>query len=328
MRLPLALVLALALLGSAAPAAANPMDLALARLSRQDAGDPRCPAGGGTRCADELAYRSLVAQLGLAIVPPMLLPAATLGSRHFALDVDLGLVAIDHEAAYWARGTAGRGGTENARVTRQLRSLRLGARKGLPGGLELGASVATLTGTSYFVVGAELRLGLLEGFRRGPLGKLPDVALRVALNALVGEADLNLFTPALDLTFSKGILLGGELVLSPLAGVQLAWTFSESEVVDLTPDVDAFALCDPDPAGAATGELRCRGSGADLANDVQFPGTRSFRVRVAFGAELRWRQVAARASLSLDARDPAADGDVPPGTGRQWSLLTGLSLRY
>ncbi|MEO0323724.1 MAG: hypothetical protein AAF447_12260 [Myxococcota bacterium] len=323
-----ALVLALLSVAAAPPAAAKAgaFDLTLSRLGLQRAGDPNCAPGSPGRCADVPRYQRLVAELALAVAPPMLLaPAETLGSRRFALALDAGFVSVDARDEAWRLGARGRRGQG---PPGRMRWLRLGARKGLPGGLEVGANVATLTQSAYFVVGGELRLGLLEGFRRGPLGKLPDVALRGAINAFVGEADLRIVTPSLDLTFSKGLVLGREVVLTPLAGLQLLWTRSASEIVDLTPDVDALALCDPDPAGLAVGSLRCRGSGADLPSDVQFPGTRSFRLRGAAGVALRWRDVALRTAVDVDLRDPSASGDVPAGTRRQWRLDVGASFRY
>ena len=321
-----ALVLVFAVLHGPAPARADAFDLTLSRLGLEREGDPICAPGAAGRCPDVPRYQRLVSELALAVAPPMLLaPAETLGSRRFAIDADAGFVAVSAGDDAWRRGVQGRGDDGPPGL---LKWLRLGARKGLPGGLEMGANVAALTRSAYFVVGGELRIGLLEGFRRGPLGKLPDVALRGAINALVGEADLRIVTPSLDLTFSKGIVLGREVVFLPMGGLQLSWTRSESEIVDLTPEVDALALCDPDPAALAVGRLACRGSDADLASDVQFPRTRSLRLRGALGAMLRWRDLALRASADVDLSAPSASQDVPAGARRQWRWSLGATFRY
>src|SRR5260221_13430279 len=75
-----------------------------------------------------------------------------------------------------------------------LQVYTLKARKGLPFGFELAGALGTVANTSMWVTGADVRWALMEGFRTGPLGVLPDVAIGGGVRTLVGTSEVPLAT--------------------------------------------------------------------------------------------------------------------------------------
>lgn len=85
---------------------------------------------------------------------------------------------------------------------------RLQVIKGLPFGLDIGASISAVPDTDISIIAGELRYALISG---GAL--TPAVAVRGSYSQLQGITDYDLKSGALELTVSKGFLL-----LTPYAG--------------------------------------------------------------------------------------------------------------
>lgn len=319
----------------AAPALLSPtsaraqrMDLALSRL-RIEGGTPDCSS---TYCADDRAWASLATQLSGALIPPLLGPARTRGPRSFYLGVETMLTGIEASQGYWQLGTEGDGGPmgdRNRAVDSVLAWTRLSIRKPLPFGFELGTSAGYLVNTSYLTLGLEVRWALLEGWT-GRDGWVPDFAVRAAVQTLVGDAQFNTTVIALDATLSNSIVLGDAFELSPYVAGQLNWVFADTELVDLTPNVDAWRLCDPLPPDASSGSrVNCQGDPSDFNNNTVFQSLRTMRPRLVMGAQARYELFTLNLAFSFDLLTPReADANLPESLPRQWRLDLGAGFSY
>ena len=160
------------------------------------------------------------------------------------------------------------------------------------------------------------------------------------MQTLVGDAEFNATTVAVDLTISNSVILGDQFELSPYLAGQLSWAFADTELVDLTPERDAFTECNPDPASTLSNP--CRGSGADYNHNVVFPSIRTMRPRMVFGLQGRYEVFTLTGAFSFDlltpsemdsalpqpVRDPVTAGLLSPGIDRQWRFDFGLGLVY
>lgn len=335
-----------AVLGAVMPApfvsraSADEMDISLSRLRA-----PRLDAAGvpieGAFVPDDAAWSRLMSQLGFAIASPSLAPARTTGTRGFYMGFETSVTGIDDGASYWRGGTEGDAMStgENRFVRSSLVASQLTMRKGLPFGLELGGSVGHLYDSQQWIWGAELRIALLEGFREGISGFVPDIAVRGAIRTLTGDSEFHLTVPSMDFTISKPIVLGGVATLTPIFNTQLLWILADSELVDLTPERDAFAECMPaagppvyrDPPDMSdTSTIRCTGGSAqDFGNDALFTDIRAFRARMSLGVQIRYRIFTTLLSFQWDVRSPGSTDDaVPQDLPRQWTLNIGVGATY
>lgn len=323
--------IALASVSMLAPdtAQAQRMSLALSRLSTPN--DPAAPCvENATHCADNDAWQSVMTQLTGALIPPLVEPARTRGPRSFYLGVETMLTGIESTSDYWQRATEGDAGTvdRNRSVDSIFAWTRLSLRKPLPFGFEIGTSAGYLVNTDYFTLGLEIRWALLEGWT-GRDWWVPDLAIRGAVQTLVGDAQFNATVVAIDATLSNSFVLGDALELSPYIAGQINWVFADSELVDLTPERDAFAECDPEPNNPSGVRPLCRGDGSDFNNNTVFQSIRTMRPRMIFGAQARYEIVTVNAAFSFDVQTPnEADRALPASLPRQWRLDLGLGFSY
>jgi hypothetical protein len=340
-RLALGSALGIAVLASTASASAQRMDLALSRLriaATDPAVDPTttCPptfGAGLTRefCSDEAAWRSLATQFAGAMIPPVLLPAHTRGMRGIYVGLETFITGIDSDADYWARGTEGDTSmTERNRfVDSVLAWNRLNVRKGLPFGFEIGTNVGFLLNTSYWTLGVEIRWSLLEGLRaRNSSVYFPSLSVRGAVQTLLGDSELNVTVPSVDVSIGERFIVGDTVEISPYLGAQLAWIFADTELVDLTPGRDAFAECNPDPAPTAGDPPFCRGDGSDFNHNVVFTRLRSMRARMFVGSQVRYEWFALTGAFSFDLLQPNELDSSLPELPRQWQVDVGVGVSY
>ncbi len=323
---------ALVLVGSlswATPVEAQRMNLALSRLRLED-GVGGC--SGANFCANNEMWSSLATQLSGALIPPLLEPARTRGPRSFYLGVETMLTGIDASQEYWQLGTEGESGTmgdRNRAVDSVLSWTRISIRKPLPFGFELGTSVGYLTNTDYFTLGLEIRWALLEGWT-GRDWWVPDLAVRAAVQTLVGDAQFNMTTVALDATLSNSVVIGDAFELSPYIAGQINWVFADTELVDLTPTVDAYRLCNPTPPDPAVGSrIACQGDPSDFNNNTVFRSIRTMRPRMVLGAQARYELITLNVAFSFDLQTPReADASLAESLARQWRLDLGLGFSF
>lgn len=324
----------------AAPASAQRMDLALSRVTyAAPTGDNcRMDSDGALPCVDNGQWRSLITEFTGALIPAMLTPARTRGPRSFYVGIDTSLTGITASSRYWHRGTEGNrsGASENPQVDSVLAWTRLTVRKAFPFGFELGTTVGYLVNTSYWALGADIRWSILEGWlSRDWL--VPDIAFRGAVQTLVGDQEFNATVATADISISNSIVLGDAFELTPITGAQVAWTWADSELVDLTPGTNAFAQCAPNPVAPTTvGESHCTGSPADYNNNQVFASIRTIRPRAFVGLQARYEAFTLTGMFSGDLIPPTDIGsnhlnDVagnPLQIARQWRIDLGVGLSY
>ena len=128
-------------------------------------------------------------------------PAEPLGL--LGLDVGIEVSATPVERELFDRASDGDYGADSLYLP------RLHVHKGLPFGLDVGAFVGAVPATDLSLVGAELRVALLEGDVA-----VPAVSVRGSYSRLQGTSALDMDSAAVELTVSKGFLM-----LTPYAGI-------------------------------------------------------------------------------------------------------------
>ncbi len=330
-----------ALTGLASHARADDMDLSLSRLSVGACEDTIPGASdnfrlrdrsGQTLRPDNAAWSRLVTQLSPVLMPAVLAPVTTSGPMGFDLALQTNITGIDADAEYWENGTRGHGPAaqdtcvgSNRFVSSVLTSNRLSVAKGLPMGITLGAEVGRIWNTSLWTVGGNLKWALIEGYRQWAL---PDFALRAAANALVGDSQLSMVALAADAIVSKTIVVARAMQIAPYAGGGVGFAFASSDLIDLTPNIDATqCAAGKDPACQSLRDDELKG---DIGHDQTFRQLTLTRTRAFVGLQLRYRLFAFASELAFDIVPPRkADRDAGSGgLPRQWTVNFAPSLSF
>lgn len=320
-------------------ARANDMDFALSRLSRgacqntlSDSGSFALRSGGmQTLREDTQAWRQLVTQLTPAVAPAILAPVTTGGPAGFDVSLETNVTKINNRASYWERGSQGSGPNafdtcdgRNDNVNPALTSNRLHFSKGLPFGFTLGATVGRLYNTSLWLVGFDLKIALIEGMRRWAI---PDVAVRAAVNTTIGQAPYTLTAMAVDVIASKNLVVGKAMTLSPYLGGGMVLSFATSDLVDLTPNIDARNC-------AAGGDPVCNAQGLgasadDVGHDRPFKDLTLKRYRAFVGLAMRYKLFSLAGEFMFDLLAPdSADKSAGRNTPRQWTVNLAPGLTF
>jgi hypothetical protein len=192
-------------------------DLTLYRLSYFDTSD-------GRYHGDQTAFRHLTNELGMVFAPKMLAPASTTGLAGFEVGLETSLNTIKSGKYYWKNAVEG--GTPSDILT----TMQLHFRKGLPSSFEIGAMFTYLFQSQMFAAGAEVKWALNEGFIYAP-----DVAIRAAVNRVLGSRDIDLTVAGFDLCISKTFGIFGSAQITPYIGYDFAIVWAGSRVLDATP---------------------------------------------------------------------------------------------
>lgn len=344
-----------------AVASAEPMDPALERLTidpvtQQPSG--ACHPGGqwndrpradGTSVAcspDNVSFKRLMSQYAFAFAPTAMHSARTTGYGGFHLSLEADYTSISSDKSYWKNGTQGAvdpsngaSSTSNSSPQSLLQLYSLKFRKSFGFGLEVTGIVGFMPKTSIISGGSDVRLSLLEGFRTGLGGILPDVAVGGGVRTITGTPQFQLTVASLDAQISKPLPIQDSQVLTPYVGYQYVWIFADSGLIDLTPGTDALRYCnyagqnvpgntDPDSSKPAdNGQPICKGgSPLDFNNNVVFKPARLERHRLIFGLNYRYEMVMLGGQFLVDAVPPAdaqndnADKEALKGESRQYTL--------
>lgn len=353
-----------ALVSSASTARADAMDPAIERLTRPFEVDNNtgltaadlptgsaCAASGGraipllgsngsrsvVQCRpDNTAFAKLINQYATAIAPTAMHSGRTTGFGSFHLSIEGAFTTIDNGASYWKDGTRGpqdasdkKFSIRNNDPASALQVYSLKIRKGFPFGFEVGAQVGTMSQTNIVTGGADIRLSLLEGFRKGALGILPDLAVGGGVRTISGTPQFNLTVASFDLQISKNLPVGASSILIPYVGFQQLWIFGDSGLVDTTPKTDPLGYCnysganvpgnsDPkkftdgtNPNGTRfyDGQPNCNGgSPLDFNNTFVFENVRLQRKRLIVGLHYRYEYVYVGGQFMTDIGDPKDGG--------------------
>lgn len=152
-------------------------------------------------------FRQLSEDLGAVISFKPLIPAEALGITGFDLGLAVTGTRLQHLDA-WKKATS----DSSFPATLPVPTLR--AHKGLPFGVDIGASFTKVPATNIQVLGGELRWAFIEGGIA-----TPAVAVRASVTSLSGVDDLSARTSSLDLSISKGFAF-----ITPYAGVGMVAT--------------------------------------------------------------------------------------------------------
>lgn len=349
---------------TAVGAAAEPMDPAIERLVL----DSRCRTNTGAYqddpatltqlvastgkawcSADHAAFKRLINQYGFALAPTAMHSARTTGFGGFHLSIEAAYTAIDNDADYWKLGTQGTRDQSSNRFSirntdpvsvLQLYSAKI--RKSFGFGLELTGVVGFMPKTSIVSGGADARLSLLEGFREGIPGILPDIAVGGGVRTITGTPQFQLTVAGLDAQISKPLPIADSSIITPWVGYQYLWIFGDSGLVDLTPGTDPIGYCNyagQDVPGVGSpgndGQPVCvGGSPLDFNNNVVFEKARLERQRLMFGLNYRYEMVSIGGQFITDIVDPAdaqnsdEDAEILDGEDRQWTLVFELGAMF
>ena len=218
---------------AATPAAAGELDFRL-NATKDGQGVLFDSCGAGCYQANEAAFRDFTTQLGFVLAPRMASPAETQGHAGFSVAAMWSGSFVSSDQSYWNVTERGR---TAAGAKPLLQTLQLDLRKGLPFSFEVGANFMWLADSELFAPGLEVRWALQEGHPY-----IPDLAVRGAVNHMVGNRDLLLTTVAVDGVLSKGFGLGGTVNLAPYLGWSVVMIAATSRVIDPTPlDEDDLA---------------------------------------------------------------------------------------
>ncbi len=285
------------------------------------------------------AFRNYISELGFAIAPTAFHPARTTGVGGFALTFDASFTKINADGAtkdgtqYWHKGTQGDLGgdgksypKENATPDSLLQIYSLKARKGLPLGFELTGSLGFIANSSLWVGGADVRWALMEGFRTGVLGYLPDISFGSGVRTVTGTSKFHLTAVGVDAQLSKPFTVADSAILTPYVGYQRVIIFGDAVILDATPNTDALQQCGykgPDPA---TGTPDCRNklsngapNNSDLNNNFTFERVRIHRHRGIFGMNYRYDAIFLAGQFLIDLTPPDAENS-DLSSSRQWTL--------
>ena len=224
-----------------APARAGDNDIVLARLGLITTQNGM-PAGV---IGQNLEFRSLVSELGIALAPRLETPADTLGFGGFQFSADLGYTTIDNSATYW-RVFQNVSGPDGSAHSGTLPTIGVFARKGMwfpVPSIEFGGGIVHLLDSQMFTAQGYAKLAIHEGYDGLPL---PSFAVRGAVSRLMGQHELDLTTASLDLSISKHVGIGGTWSVDPFGGWNLLWMVPRSQVIDATPNIDPLQPANQD----------------------------------------------------------------------------------
>jgi hypothetical protein len=292
---------------------------------------------------DNQAFKRLMSQYAFAFAPTAMHSARTTGFGGFHLSIEANYTTISSDADYWKKGTQGtrdaitnEASTLNTSPPSLLQLYSLKFRKGFGFGLEVTGSVGFMPQTSIVSGGADVRLSLLEGFRKGIGGVLPDVA---------AGAQFQLTVLGVDGQISKPFAIADSSQLTPWVGYQYLVAYADSGLIDLTPGTDAIGYCNyagnavppnakqvPDSNNNLTdvydGSPVCAGGQPyDFNNNVVFDPVRLQRHRLLAGLNYRYEMVMIGAQFIMDlvppsdAQSDAEDKKDLEGEDSQYSFV-------
>ncbi len=338
---------------------AGSMDPATERLVLQPAGlgpgqtcqsiaaNPASAPGGAPGnfpCApDNIAFANLISELAFAMSPNAFHPARTTGFGGFALTAEASYTKINADAfstgvdgsqtQYWHEGTRGPTNpngsfsTVNDTPDSILQVYSLKARKGLPLGFEVTGALGYLANSSLWMLGADVRWSPFEGFRTGPGGVLPDIAVGGGVRTVMGTDKFSLTTVAMDVELSKPIPIADTFSLTPYIGFQRLYVFGDSTVINSAPNVDPLAQCGYTGPNPTSGQPMCTNklpngsvNNSDFNNLFIFSKVRTDRNRAIIGAAFRYEMIHVAGQFLFDLTDPTADNQGFLNSTRQWTI--------
>jgi hypothetical protein len=298
------------------------------------------PAGSAANASafacqpNNVAFDNLLTEYAFAIAPNAFHPARTTGFGGFAFTFEASYTKINPNqtdssgVAYWQQGTQGppnpntnQASIKNTQPDSLISVYSLKARKGFPFGFEITGDVGYIPDTTLWVAGADVRWSLLEGFRTGFLGYIPDVSAGGGVRTMAGTSEFDLTTVGIDVQVSKGIALADSAILTPYVGYQRVYNFGDSQSVSFTPNINPLTACGY-TGNSSTGNPMCRhGGDSNFAfnEDSVFANVRNHRDRGIIGLNYRYEVLYLAGQFLVDLVDPSSEDPLLAGS-RQWTL--------
>jgi len=151
-------------------------------------------------------FKTLVENVGAATHYKAIAPAEPLGLTGFDIALELSATDIDEDVF----DVASAGGYELS----QFLVPRIHVHKGLPFGIDVGASYTAIPDTDFRALGAELRYAIMEGS-----SITPAIAIRGHYSMIQGIDEMDLNNAGIEATISKGFLM-----FTPYAGIGMIRT--------------------------------------------------------------------------------------------------------
>lgn len=254
---------------------------------------------------DQGSFHRLAAQYAFAFAPAAMHSARTTGVGGWHVAVEAAYTTIDSGADYWKTGSRGAaslagGNIDNRNPASVLQLYSLKLRKGFGYGFEITGQTGFMPQTSLWSAGVDVRISLLEGFRKGAPGYIPDIAVGGGVRTIAGTPQFQLTVASLDLQISKPIRAAEAVVITPWIGYQQLFAWVDSNVIDLTPSTNQEELCRPmgqavpgqldaETTDEYTGKVVCSpgGTGADFSNNRAFDDAFIVRKRLLIGTNVR-----------------------------------------
>ena len=155
-------------------------------------------------------FRLLSEDLGAALSYKLLSPAEPLGITGFDIGVSVSATSLENVTVL------DRVTSSTSSVPSTIIVPRVQAVKGLPFGIDIGASYVAVPGSNIKLVGAELKYAILSGSVA-----TPALAIRGSFTKLSGVDQLDFETKGIDISISKGFTL-----LTPYVGAGTVWVTS------------------------------------------------------------------------------------------------------
>jgi hypothetical protein len=286
---------------------------------------------------NNVSWSNMMSELGYAIAPTAFHPARTTGLGGFALSLEASYAHINADATdsthtqYWHVGTRGDVNPNtnafsgvNQYPDSILQIYTVKARKGLPFGLEIAGALGYVANTSLWVGGADLHWAVLEGFRTGILGYLPDVAVGGGVRTVGGASTFFLTTVGIDGQISKPFTLADSAVLTPYVGVQRLIIFADSTVVNLAPAVDPLKVCGYQGNDPVTGQPVCKNGAASAVafnNFTTLEKETIHRWRGIAGLTYKYEILYVAGQFAMDLEDPSTENaNLGVSGSKQWTM--------
>ena len=327
----------------------QPTGLPVGQTCQSIAAQPGAAVSAGLRPQDfpcrpnNLAFANMISELGFAMAPTSFYPARTTGIGGFQVSLEASYTSIYADRTtenpdgtrtqYWHQGTRGaqdqntkQFSAVNTSPDSLLQIYALKARKGLPFGFELAGSLGYIANTTLWVGGGDIRWSVLEGFRTGALGILPDISVGGGVRTLTGTSRFYLTTLGIDVRVSKPIALADSAQLIPQLGFQRLIIFGDSNVVDATPSVDALQQCGFTGTNPDNGVPQCKNklpngndANTDFVNNMTFERVRVHRNRGMVALNYKYEIIWIGSQIAFDINEPKDENPFAVGK-RQWTL--------
>jgi hypothetical protein len=296
---------------------------------------------------DNVAFKNLVSELGSALAPSTMHGARTVGFGGFVLSLEAAYTHINANdtthansqtgyaggVPYWQLGTQGSTNANgsynstNSSPDSLIGVYTLMVRKGLPMGFEIDGALGYVQDTSLWTLGADVRWAILEGFRTGIMGYVPDLAVGAGARTATGSSKMYLTTVGIDVELSKPITLADTGIITPYLGFQHLMIFGNSAVLDTTPNVNALQQCGYTGRNPSSGAPNCSNNvpGTNQVNDGDFNNNVTFnpvqlnRERGFVGVTYRYELLYLGAQMLFDIVPPnSIDPDLDSNI--QWTI--------